>query len=265
MDTPTLALARNLDLSYPSNQLAAGGAVAGLVLARLTGQSWADAVRCGAGAFAAWAGARELDPDHAESAALALAAELLTGLAAGGSESDLAALEELAAAFAAVGSLRLLSATVGVAPTQPEQTALAAGALGLSAVGQQAAALLPGTALLVSHTREDGLGPGSPWTGVAALAAVVMPTLLKPQEGTTPLSGLLALAALSTAPASLRVNEIETLNDIEEQPISRQRVKSSRMLALGAVGLSLIVGGQRGLRPVAAACAGVGAWALLYR
>ena len=80
---PSLALARSLDLSSPSNQLAVGGSLAGLLLARLSGQSWASSLRAGLGAFTAWAAARELDPDHGQSAAAALAAEALLGLTDG--------------------------------------------------------------------------------------------------------------------------------------------------------------------------------------
>ena len=261
---PALALARTLDLSVPSNQLAAGGALAGLLLGRLSGQSWAGSLRTGAGAFAAWATARELDPDHTQSAAAALAAELLLGLA-DSPESDLAALEELLAAFLAVGSLRLLSATVGAAPTLPEQLALAGGVLAAGTTDHKAAALVPGAALLLSHTRGDDLGPEEPWTGVGALVAGLLPTLLASSERDSLPARLAAMAALVVAPAAVNIEEVSARNDLDTAQIAQERVKSSRLLSTGAVALGLIAGGSRGLRPLSAACVGVGLWMLAGR
>ncbi|GHF93993.1 hypothetical protein GCM10017783_02490 [Deinococcus piscis] len=259
-----LALARTLDLTIPSNQLAAGGLLAGLLLGRLSGQSWAGGLRTGAGAFAAWATARELDPDHAQSAAAALAAELLLGLADPPQE-DLAALEELLAAFVTLGSLRLLSATVGTAPTLPEQLALAGGALATGTTDQKAAALIPGAALLLSHTRGDDLGPEEPWTGVGALTAALLPALLSASERDSLPARLAALGALVVAPAAVNIEEVNARNDLDTAQIAQERVKSSRLLATGALAVGLITGGSRGLRPLSAACAAVGVWMLAGR
>lgn len=258
---PSLALARTLDLSVPSNQLAAAGLLTGLLLGRLSGQSWAGSLRAGAGAFAAWATARELDPDHAQSAAAALAAELLLGLADPPRE-DLAALEELLAAFLALGSLRLLSATVGTAPALSEQLALAGGALAAGATDQKAAALIPGAALLLSQTRGDDLGPEEPWTGVGTLAAALLPALLCSNERDSLPARLAALGALVVAPAAVNIEAVEARNDLGTAQIAQERVKSSRLLGTGALAVGLVTGGSRGLRPLSAACAAVGLWML---
>ncbi|WP_261665215.1 hypothetical protein [Deinococcus sp. Marseille-Q6407] len=259
---PALSLSRTLDPSFPSNRLAAGGIAAGVLLGRLRGQSWAGSLRTGLGSFAAWATARELDPDHAGSATLAQATELLLGLLADEPADDLSALEELAAAFVVLSSLRVLSATVGVAPTRPEQALLAAGALCAGLTGQKAAALVPGASLLLGHPREDDLGPADPWGGVAALAAALLPAWLEASERDSGPSRLAAAAALATAPAFVRIENVEARNDLDTAEISHERVKSSRLLSAGALALGLITGGTRGLRPLAAACAGVGLWAL---
>ncbi|MDO4264333.1 MAG: hypothetical protein Q4C67_09045 [Deinococcus sp.] len=261
---PALALARTIDLTVPSNQLAAGGALAGLLLGRLSGQSWAGSLRTGAGAFAAWATARELDPDHTQSAAAALAAELLLGLT-DAPESNLSALEELLSAFVTVASLRLLSATVGAAPTLPEQLVLAGGALAAGTTDQKAAALVPGAALLLSHTRGDDVGPQDPWSGVGALVAALLPTLLKPSERDSLPARLAALGALVVAPAAVNIEEVHARNDLDTAQIAQERVKSSRLLGTGALALGLIAGGSRGLRPLASASAAVGLWMLAGR
>lgn len=257
-----LALARSLQLDLPSNQLAVAGLAAGLLLGRLSGQSWTGSLRTGVGAFAAWATARELDPDHTESAAAALVAELALALADAPEQGAAEDLAELLAAFTVMTSLRVMSSTVGTAPTLPEQVALVAGALGAGLSDQKAAALVPGASLLIGHSREDGLGPADPWSGVGALAAALLPAAMAlPSRDSLP-SRLAALAALVVAPAAIAIEDVHATNDLGTRQIEQVRVKSSRLIGTGALVLGLVAGGTRGLRPLAAASLGVGLWAL---
>lgn len=264
---PALALARALDLSLPSNQQAVAGLAAGLLLGRLAGQSWTGSLRTGLGTFAAWTLARELDPDHTESASAALVAELALSLADApdSKRSPLEDLEELLVAFSILASLRTLSSTVGVAPTLPEQVALAVGALGAGSTDNKAAALVSGSSLLISHSREDGLGPDTPWSGVGALAAALLPAALPAHDRDSLLSRLTALAALVVAPAAIQIEEVNARNDLDTRQIEQVRVKSSRLVGTGALVLGLVAGGTRGLRPLAAAGLGVGVWALVEK
>ena len=108
--SPPSALARPLDPSFASNRLAVLGAAAGLVLPLLLRRSWRQAVGISGAALLGWATGRELDPDHPETAALAL------GLAGGASLlGGSGQMQALLPGLSALSSLRLLVGTVGPA------------------------------------------------------------------------------------------------------------------------------------------------------
>ena len=98
-------LPRTLDLSYPSNRYAVGGALVSMLAARALGGTWREAGSVGIGAFAAWATARELDPDHPETATVALPLAAAAGWL-GGPGNPVAGLS-------ALSGLRVLGGTVG--------------------------------------------------------------------------------------------------------------------------------------------------------
>ena len=157
-DLAPAALPRPIDFAYPSNRWAVAGLLGGVVLSRLRGRSWVGSVGTGLSGFAAWAIARELDPDHTQSANVALPLALATSLLSD-DQSDAAAMGDVLAAFTALSSTRVLSATVGQAANAGDQAALGAAAAMCAGAGQRAAALLPGAALALSSRQADALTP----------------------------------------------------------------------------------------------------------
>ncbi|MFD1730278.1 hypothetical protein ACFSC4_02835 [Deinococcus malanensis] len=148
-----------LDLRYPSNRYAAGGALAAAVTARLLGGSWADALGVGGAAFLAWATARELDPDHPETATVALPVAAAAAWM-GGPGNPVPGL-------AALSAVRVMAGTVGRDPTTVDLAALAGQAGLAAATGEKAAALLPAV------TPYTTPGTTSLWPMVGALVPAV--------------------------------------------------------------------------------------------
>ena len=270
--SPPSALARPLDPSFASNRLAVLGAAAGLVLPLLLRRSWRQAVGISGAALLGWATGRELDPDHPETAALAL------GLAGGASLlGGSGQMQALLPGLSALSSLRLLVGTVGLPAGLPDAAALSAQG-GLAAVtGQRSAGLLPAAALWLSWRQRDdlssqatggwwsavALGAGSlpRWRGTAAKRSVQLP-------GRTPLSDVLGLAALGLASLGLASLGLTALGlgtvltaperplsarDHGPQRVSGERLQRARVLTLGALALGLLRGESGGLLPLSAA------------
>ena len=252
------ALPRTIDLSYPSNRWAVLGLLGGVALGRLRGRSWVGSAGVGLGAFAAWACARELDPDHTAPANAALPLTLALALASEES-SDAAALGEILAAFTALSSVRVLSASTGAAATAGDQAALGAAAAMCAGAGQKAAALLPGAALALSSGQADDLSPQTSGGGPAALIAALLPTIVPTREGEQHSLGSVAVAgALLLAPGLLGAEKVSTETDRGDRTIPAERIERSRQLALGGLALSAVLGGTRSALPLACAALSVG-------
>ncbi len=252
------ALPRTIDLSYPSNRWAVLGLLGGVALGRLRGRSWVGSVGTGLGAFATWACARELDPDHTVSANAALPLALALSLASEDS-SDAAVMGEVLAAFTALSSMRTLSATTGAAATAGDQAALGAAAAMCAGAGQQAAALLPGAALALSSQQADDLSPRNSGGGPAALLAALLPTIAATREGAAVARQRGGRRALLLAPILLKPEDVNTETDRGDRTISAERVGKARQLALGGLALSAVLGGTRSALPLACAALSVGA------
>ena len=252
------ALPRAIDLSYPSNRWAVLGLLGGVALGRLRGRSWVGSAGTGLSAFAAWACARELDPDHTATANAALPLTLALSLLSEES-SDAEVLGEVLAAFTALSSVRTLSATTGAAATASDQAALGAAAAMCAGAGQKAAALLPGAALALSSRQADELSPQSPASGPAALLAALLPTIEATRgSGRHSLGSVAVAGALLLAPKLLEPEDVTTETDRGDRTIAADRVGRSRQLALGGLALSAVLGGTRSALPLACAALSVG-------
>lgn len=251
MTAPTLpasALARPLDLSLPSNRLVVAGSAVSVLAARLCGHPWPSALGVGAAGFLGWATARELDPDHPDTAGAALPLAALAALV-GGAPNPLAGLSVLS-------GLRVLAATVGQAPVALDVGALA-GQAGLSAlIGERAAALVPGAALALSSTRDDAWVGSGRDAGLVTLAAL-LPGVRRGRGGGTP-ADVLTLAALGLSGTLTRPEAVETGCDRAPAPVSAERVRLTRLLALGTLGVGLLTRETRSLAPLASAALAVG-------
>lgn len=247
---PKSALARTLDFSYPSNRYAAGGLVAGVLLSRLLGRGWQQALEDGLAGFVAWATARELDPDHAESAAVALPLALAGALAGQTSGA--------VAGFASLAGLRALTATVGYAPTMTDTAGLLALSGLAAATGSPVAAALPGAALGVSAGQQDRFSPAPESVLMAAAALLPAHHRFRDAAGHNPAADLLSLAALATLVSLSQPEQIDSDCDQSETKVVAERVERARQLALVALGAGLVLRQTRSLAPLAAATLGVG-------
>ncbi|WP_050920635.1 hypothetical protein [Deinococcus gobiensis] len=264
------ALPRPLDLTVASNRYAAAGLAVGTLAPLLLGRGWKAALGTGMAGFSAWATARELDPDHPQTAAVALPVAAAAALLGGA--------PNLLGSLTAVSSLRVLSATVGHRPSQNDLLALGVQAALSAFAGQRAAALLPGAALSLAADAGDRFAP-APEAALYGVAAGVLPPTLHRQEkdskekGTDRadqkappkkasdrgvLTDLLSLAALGLSQSLAAPETVRSGCDLVPTTVSAQRVQRSRQLALGALGLGLLLRESRGLAPLAAATLAVG-------
>lgn len=254
------ALPRVLDPRYPSNRLALAGLVGGVVLGRLRGHGWAGSLKVGLLGFSAWATARELDPDHPQTAALALPAALLPALLARPSrERGVMGLLDVAPALGALSATRVLSASVGLPPAPVDVAAL--GAMGLAAGGSGAglpSALLPAAGLALTRRPADRWSPDHLPGLKAALAASALAGLWRGPRSGGVLDAALALGALAVAPDALAPESPRSVTDEGGEPLSAQRLQLARSLAAGSLALGLL-GPRRDLRtPLAAALLSLG-------
>ena len=264
------ALPRPLDLTFASNRLAVVGLLGAAGLGRLTGRSWRQALGVGISAFLGWATARELDPDHEHSAALALGLSGLISLlqtpSSGAGDSRPAPGPPLLPALTALSALRSLTATVGAAVSPQDALALSAQAAivsvtGTAATGSQVAALLPAAALALSAAQNDEFSPEATWNALLAGGAGLLPGR-QTQGLTRPaphlLSDLLSLAALSLGAALVAPEPVLSHCDRVPRPVSARRLQASRALALGALATALLRRESASLLPLAAATLATG-------
>ncbi|WP_425145051.1 hypothetical protein [Deinococcus sp.] len=246
------SLARPLDLRLPSNRLALTGTLGFLGLALLLRRPWKEVLGTGGSAFLGWAIGRELDPDHPGTAALAL------GLAGTGSvfgPANTRSVAQLVPGFAALGSLRLLVGTVGLAPALPDLAALSLQA-GLAGVGgTRSAALLPAAALGLSSTQGDALSPPGSW-GLAALGVGLLAHRRGAQRSRSVFSDLLSLAVLGLGSGLVAPETPTSACDQAPRKVAAQRLHAARALSLGTLALGLLRGESGRLIPLAAAALG---------
>lgn len=271
VSAPVSALPRPLDLSYGSNRVAVFGTAVFGGMGLLLGRSWRQALGVGGVALLGWATGRELDPDAPVSAAVALGLAGLTGLAqtarsAPSSRSAHSprqrgtAVPAILPGMAALSAARLLTGTVGYAATRPDVLALGVQAGAASLAGHQVAALLPAAALGLSAAQGDTLRPHDDWGTALALGAGLLPQVAGAASARRHhvLSDLLTLGALSLGRTLTAAEQPTSRCDRAELKVSASRLRSSRIMGLGALAAGLLRGESAGLVPLAAACLGAG-------
>lgn len=242
------ALARPLVPSVPSNRFVAGGFVAVTLAARLLGRPWGEALEVGGAGFLAWSTARELDPDHPGSANAALPVAAVTTLLSGAPQP--------LAGLTVLSGLRVLAATVGHRPTSLDLAALAGQAALSALLGERAAALVPAAALGLSAGRADSWQSSVEGAGVAA-AAALLPSRREGRGRSVP-ADVLALAALGLSGALTASETVTSGCDRVPLPVSAERVRLARGLALGSLAAGLLTRQTRSLAPLASAVLLVG-------
>ncbi len=239
--------------SVPSNRFAVLGMAGAVLAARLTGRSWGQALAVGGAGFTAWALNRELDPDDAGSANLALL------LAAGAGLTRPPGVGDLLSAFALVSALRVQVATVGHPASQADALALGAQA-GLSGwLGGAGGALGTPLALLASSAEGDRwVSPA--WAPWVALGAAKVGRLFQPPTPQVSSVGGWALAALALALSAsvLHPEPPSSTTDETGERLSAARLSDARAVALASLLLGVLDAGAAGSVPLAAAWAAIG-------
>lgn len=243
------ALARAIDFSDPSNRFAVAGTAGSVAAARLSGRAWGAALEIGTAGFLAWATARELDPDHPDTANAALPLAVLAAL--------LGDVPHPLAGLGVLSGLRALAGTVGNAPTPLDLAALTGEAALSGWLGDRIAALVPGAALSLSVLPDDVLqAPG--WAPWLTAAAGLFPSGGRAGRGRSVPTDVLTLAALGLTMALTAPEALRSRRDRSPLAVSAERVRLARLLAIGTLGAGLLARQTSSLAPLATAVLTVG-------
>ncbi|THF88202.1 hypothetical protein E7T09_03065 [Deinococcus sp. KSM4-11] len=235
---PRSALARPLDLRYPSNRVAALVSLAALLLSRRQGHSWPSALERSGMCFLTWAMARELDPDHPMTANLAMPLAFVFGPSR--SSSTLAG-------FGVLSALRLLADTTGERPTQTDHLGMLVQAVLSARAGSGVAALMPAVAsVVVTHDLPSAL----------PLAALLVPGRVREPSGRWALLPL--IAALAVTPALIRPEAVESACDRAPRTVRPTDLRRARAGAAAVLALGLLTRQPAGLPALASAVLSVG-------
>lgn len=247
-------LGRHLDLRYRSNRIAVFGTM--LAAALLGGVTWTTSgeiaffatASTAVGVFLAWAIARELDPDHPGTAAIAMAAATILALLGPPATAVVAVL---------LIAIRILVGTVG-APLRPGDLVVllaAAGYAGSRPEGWAAAGALV-IAVAVAHRQRHRWLPAA--LGSVALTAALV---LSPEADiglASALSAALITLAVVGAAAAGKPAAVTSTTDFAGQTISADHVIAGRVTAaLVVIATGLLGATATTLAPAVAALAGL--------
>lgn len=227
-------LGRRLDFGLLSNRIA----VAVPVLSGMVAGSWGlldgaslweatgYGVAAGGASFLGWATARELDPDHPGSAALAAVATPWLVLWSG---------PALAAGGLWLVALRIMSGTTGAAPYPPDLVVVV-GLGTLASLGERGlAGALAGYAVIALSTRFEERARSATLTaafvggGIAVATAVLAGVVVAPVEPDAATAAWVGAIALTVA-AAWRIR-VTSVTDRRPQPLLRSRVRLSLVAA----------------------------------
>ena len=243
------SLSRVVDPRYPSNRLALAGAVLaglGVGVATLLGADLeAGALSAAVGVFLAWAIARELDPDHATSAALAIPISLV--LVRGvGPPALLVTLGVLLGVWVAAGTvgtpMRMLYSVTFIGLSA---------ALGMSLIGAVGAAAMITGALVSEARSRKGIATAAMSAvayAVVALLSGVARTWTDPTPAEWITFGLAVAATLLLLPAAVPVSN----TDRHTGTVRRSRVTAARVIAGLAVVAAWALAGGPGIMALGA-------------
>lgn len=259
-------LARIIDPRHPTSRVAIVAPLgAALIVFGLDTTDIRRAVVAGISTFAAWAIARELDPDHPQSATVAAAltpiATLLLGTPAP------------AALFVAMLTLRTIARTTGLPPRSTDLAVITAGAVLFADTPWGWAA---GILLAFAMVRDAAL-PGDPplnaglWGGVLAIGVTVRVVLADGLgEWQLPATATLLVLAVGLAAAVvvLQPTPVLSLGDWTKTPLEPQRIREAGLFGLLTAALATVAAGAPGIvavGPLLLAFIAVAAYRLLER
>lgn len=242
------SLSRSIDPRYPSNRLALAGSAVAALLTAVAGLVSVDLGFGPLGAaiavFLAWAIARELDPDHPASAAIAMPAAFVLLLAVGQASLLLGTAVLLAS--------RITAGTVGTDLRMLDGIALIGlcGLLGTQSVG------VVGLALLVAGVFISGRSTGG--SAIASVVSVGAFAATWTWAGTelaweTPAAAGWATLAVTLIATALIVpaSPLKSQTDRKTGTVGRTRVTVARLLVGAAVAAAFLVAGGIGIQAIA--------------
>lgn len=249
------SLSRALDPRYASNRLAIAGALIVGVAAALANLFGLDIglgpISAAVGVFLAWAIARELDPDHPASAAVAMPASLVLLLAIGPAS--------LVVSMGILLGVRLAAGTVGA----PLRTLDVIGVVGLAAfLGTNPIGVVGLGVMVIGVVVDEPRRNRAVLitaTAVSAFVAVVLVSGLERTWTTPDTAGWIALAvAVAAAVSVIPAASPTSSTDRHTGRVLRTRVTAARAAAGSAVVAGFVLAGGVGI----AALAGTAAAAL---
>lgn len=242
-------IGRIIDPRRPASRVAILAPIgAGLIVLGFDSSDFGRAVVAGVSTFAAWAIARELDPDHPQSATIAA---VLTPFG-----TVLLGAPALAALFVAMLTVRIVARTTGLPPRATDLAVLTAGAVLFADTPWGWAA---GILLAFAMVRDAAL-PGEPppnaglWGGVLAIgvtARVALADRLGAWE--VPSTSALLVFALGLAGAAivLQPSPVLSVGDWTKIPLDPQRVREAALFGILNGVLATVAAGEAGIVAIA--------------
>lgn len=206
------------------------------------------AIVAGISTFAAWAIARELNPDHPQSATIAA---VLTPIA-----TVLLGTPAPAALFVAMFTLRIIARTTGLPPRSTDLAVLTAGSVLFADTPWGWAT---GILLAFAMVRDAAL-PGEPppnaglWGGVLAIgvtARVALADGLGEWQVPSTVALLVLAVGLASAVIVLQPTPVLSLGDWNKTPLEPQRIREAAIFGLLTAALGTVAAGAPGIVAIA--------------
>ena len=243
------SLSRVVDPRYPSNRLAIAGSAATAAIVSTTGLAGFDMgsgpLMAAVGVFLAWAIARELDPDHPVSAAIAIPLSFVLLFALGPAS--------LLVSTGVLLGTRIAAGTVGT-PLRPLDiggTIVVSGLLGTDLIGATGVAAMVVGVLVGERRRARGIG-----IAIAAVATFTVVGIVSDIGRTWIAPGIVGLivlvatviSVLAVIPAAVPTSS----TDRQTGSLLRWRVTVARAVAGLAVVAGFVLVGETGIAALAA-------------
>lgn len=236
---------RFFDPASPSNRFALLAPIgAGLILFGLDSTDLPGAVAGALATFAAWAIARELDPDHARSATLAAGltpvATIVVGTPAPG------------ALFVTMLTLRIVVRTTGLPPKTTDLAALTIGAIAVAGTpwGWAAGILLAfgmvRDAALAGHPPPNAGLWGVP-LAIGVTARVGLAEGLGVWDAPGIASAMVLVVGLLASVVVTRPGPLLSLTDWTQTPLEPQRLREAAVFGMSTAALAFVAGGESGV------------------